>query len=236
MISVLQLTKNDVPELGFPEGKNLFQLMWCPNQDHDECNYAPFSKCFWRQYQKGNGVQLLPKAQVPQPGSNADDFVMPKICSIAPERVAEYPDYCEVEEADEELVQNIENWIQDHSAVDVHELGLREGENCYQYSWSVSPSDKVGGYVNWVQATDFKTCEGCGQTMEHLLSIASLGGYGGGGSKRWYPLNEARKDALKGHKMSVNGGGMYYIFICRLCLEKPIKCGSQRWPKAKTYC
>jgi hypothetical protein len=33
LVGVLQLRKEEFPELGFPDRKNLFQLLWCP-QDH----------------------------------------------------------------------------------------------------------------------------------------------------------------------------------------------------------
>ena len=44
-VSVLQLRREDVPELGFREGADLFQILWCPN-DH-EPSYVPSSRVFW---------------------------------------------------------------------------------------------------------------------------------------------------------------------------------------------
>src|SRR4051794_25602761 len=46
-IAVLQLLREDVPELPFPEDMNLLQVLWCP-EDHDECGYAPCATLFWR--------------------------------------------------------------------------------------------------------------------------------------------------------------------------------------------
>lgn len=37
----------DVPELPFPDGTDLFQLLWCPN-DHDEPWYGPKPVTVWR--------------------------------------------------------------------------------------------------------------------------------------------------------------------------------------------
>ena len=36
LISVMQLTKSDVPSLPFPQGKNLFQMLWCPSSEHND--------------------------------------------------------------------------------------------------------------------------------------------------------------------------------------------------------
>lgn len=40
MTGVLQVYVRDVPELPFPHGTDLFQLLWCPN-NHDEPWYGP---------------------------------------------------------------------------------------------------------------------------------------------------------------------------------------------------
>ena len=40
-VLVLQLRRDDMPELGFPDGADLFQLLWCPASHADE--YAPAS-------------------------------------------------------------------------------------------------------------------------------------------------------------------------------------------------
>ena len=128
---------------------------------------------------------------------------------------------------DENLPQQLDDWILQNSAREVAQLSLPEGDNSYQYSWSVSPSTKVGGHVSWVQATDFPSCEICGVVMECLLSLGILCDYGGGGSVRWYPLDETTEEAMKGHDMTINGGGIYYVFICRRCPTLPFKGRSQ---------
>lgn len=172
-------------------------------------------------------VPLLNPAQVPPLSPEADEFVIPKPCTLAPERVDEYPSVFEVQEMDDDFADTIDQWVAENTAYDVAQLNMSESDNSYQYSWSVSPSTKVGGYVSWVQAVDVPTCDTCGQAMEHLLSVAGLGGYGGGGSVRWYPLGESHEDAMKGDGMSVGGDGMYYTFVCRNCPDMPIKTGTQ---------
>jgi hypothetical protein len=44
-VGVLQLCKEDVPELGFPPGKDVFQMTWCPRPHHEP---GPRVKVFWR--------------------------------------------------------------------------------------------------------------------------------------------------------------------------------------------
>lgn len=46
-VGILQLTKKDVPELGFKPGTDVFQLLWCP-QDHSEPLFIVAPKVFWR--------------------------------------------------------------------------------------------------------------------------------------------------------------------------------------------
>src|SRR5215208_4937386 len=46
-VTVLQLRRDDLPDVPFPEHADLLQLLWCPN-DHDEHGYAPAPRIVWR--------------------------------------------------------------------------------------------------------------------------------------------------------------------------------------------
>src|SRR5262249_24164324 len=85
LVPVLQLYAADVPDLPFPPGTDLLQLLWCPY--HHAPYYAPRPLLPWRAAADINGLLL---AHPPQPTDAPDDH-MPAPCILHPERVIEYP-------------------------------------------------------------------------------------------------------------------------------------------------
>lgn len=173
-------------------------------------------------------VELLSRENVPKLCDTYDEFTVPRICRIHPERVLEYPSMAELRVTSDVDIEAVNRWIQSTSEEDVDYLDLNDEDNNYEYSWSVSPSTKIGGYVCWIHNTDYPTCLSCGNVMRHFLSIGNMGGYGGGGSKRWYPIDNNADEATNGDGICINGGGILYIFICTSCKEWPIRCRCQR--------
>jgi YD repeat-containing protein len=45
-LPILQLRRDDLPELPFPDDSNLFQLVWCPRLHEDD--YQPRIRLYWR--------------------------------------------------------------------------------------------------------------------------------------------------------------------------------------------
>lgn len=173
-------------------------------------------------------VELLSRENVPKLCDTYDEFTVPRICRIHPERVLEYPSMADLRVTSDVDMEAVNRWIQSKSEEDVDYLDLNDEDNNYEYSWSVSPSTKIGGYVCWIHNTDYPTCLSCGKVMRHFLSIGNMGGYGGGGSKRWYPIDNNADEATNGDGICINGGGILYIFICTSCKEWPIRCRCQR--------
>lgn len=90
---ILQLNKRDVPELGFREGSDLFQLLWCPTDHNHDKTYCPRPMIVWRNRSDvGKFLTEIPKVEEQQYCS-----YIPKPCVIHPERVTEYPDMTEME-------------------------------------------------------------------------------------------------------------------------------------------
>ncbi len=83
-VGVIQLRVADVPELGFPEGCDLFQLLWCP-RDHLK-HYSPHCRVYWRQ--TTNISSVLKDIPIP---SVFDPDYLPHVCLFTPERIQEYP-------------------------------------------------------------------------------------------------------------------------------------------------
>ncbi|MGF1493795.1 MAG: hypothetical protein ACFBSC_15345 [Microcoleaceae cyanobacterium] len=86
-IPILQLRRDDVPELEFYQETDLFQILWCPN-DHKtvEPLYAPSSKVFWRR--RSDIHEIL--ASMPKVDADHRGYV-PAPCVLHPEQVIEYP-------------------------------------------------------------------------------------------------------------------------------------------------
>jgi hypothetical protein len=82
LVPVLQLYAADVPELPFPPGTNLLQLLWCP-YDH-EPNYAPRPELRWRASDINGPLLARPPRPTGAPGNT-----MPAPCVLHPERVIE---------------------------------------------------------------------------------------------------------------------------------------------------
>jgi hypothetical protein len=93
-VSVMQLRRADIPELGFPAETDLFQLLWCPH-DHEPI-FAPVCRVAWR---RAADVEL-PLSVFPRPTRALEDY-LPRACSVQPERVIEYPSPFEM--TDEQL-------------------------------------------------------------------------------------------------------------------------------------
>ncbi|HEX8032607.1 MAG TPA: hypothetical protein VF510_02110 [Ktedonobacterales bacterium] len=128
-VGVMQLRAADVPELGFPDGCDLFQLLWCP-RDHLP-HYSPHLRVYWRQ--AANVSAVLQDVPVP---TVFDPNYMPRVCSFASERVREYSD---IRDVSDDLRRRIWEWEETEAA---------QGYS-YQYHLSVAPGTKVGGHVGW---------------------------------------------------------------------------------------
>jgi len=218
-VGVLQLHADDVPELGFPEGTDLFQLLWCP-RDHPP-QYCPDCRVFWRR--AADVTRPLSITPVPE---NADNDLIPRPCVVAPERVIEYPNIADLPE---ELRQRIWAWeegLADNEA-ELATAGTSAGAWSYQSHLSIAPGTKVGGYVSWVQDPTVPLCATCGTVMEHLLTVASWES-DGASRQAWMPEEErtssgtTRWRGQDGAGLMLGDAGDLYLFICRRCANWPI--------------
>lgn len=213
MIPVLQLRRADVPELGFPESKDLFQMLWCP-QDHDSAYCSAIASVHWRNAEStGQLVEAAPASL------QADPDYCPKECCLNFERVEELTSAWDL---DNETDEAINTWIEDNHIEELERLHLAPNGRNYQRAFSVAPGTKVGGHIDWQQDPIVPSCA-CGKKMEHLLTIASYD-YGGGDSDRWFPMDEPQEVyKMQGPGLELGDVGSFYVFICRCCDDMPIK-------------
>src|SRR5262245_10102781 len=233
-VAVLQLRADDFPEMPFPPGADLFQLLWCPREHEDvpECQAMPCAmywadpRFFWRE----RLAIHHPRPDNPPPQEAYYEYV-PFPCRLMPERVLEYPS---VYELPDDLVERIHDW-------EDQQLG-EDGKHVWEYEGelSVCYGTKIGGYLRWIQSPWIPTCV-CGEMMEHLLTIETIE-WNGVIDQRWTPLEEQEflasfpggwKDwdehyraihwALWGPTgLMLGDAGHMQLFVCRRCPGWPI--------------
>ncbi|PYC88069.1 hypothetical protein C7C46_01580 [Streptomyces tateyamensis] len=83
LVPVIQLYHRDAPEVPFPDGTDLLQVLWCPFE-HDECEPRP--QVFWRSATDVETVSNPPPAP-----AGAEPRYVPQPCVVHPEPFTEYP-------------------------------------------------------------------------------------------------------------------------------------------------
>lgn len=213
LVPVLQLYAADVPDLPFPPGTDLLQLLWCP-YDHERY-YAPWPELSWRASGEVDDVLADP----PRP-ADAPHTYLPEPCVVHPERVVEYPRWDLPEELSHDLKERFDR--------------LKEQSGwSYWYALSVAPGVKVGGYPNWTQEPDWPDCPECGRRMDHLLTVDSAE-FDGGSAKTWLPVEdrppvgeirdlpyEQRNAVQRAPGLMIGDMGGVYVFSCPRCPKMP---------------
>jgi hypothetical protein len=221
MVAVAQVFARDVPELPFPAGADVCQVLWCPAQHGDALQ--PLALVRWRD-STAVGVAL---AEPPSPGPDlgTGEF-RPQPCALDPERVVDYPDPWEL---DDGLRQEIEAWAQEHGSS--------------YFDLATAPGTKAVGWPDWIQHPEYPACT-CGAAMEHLLTLASWECDGAswpcwlpeqeraaltfhpppaGGDPEQYPLLTTTEDA----GLMIGDAGNFYLFTCTRCADRPVRTASQ---------
>ncbi|GIG62652.1 hypothetical protein Lfu02_70240 [Longispora fulva] len=209
LVPVLQLFARDVPELPFPPGTDLFQLLWCPAWEHGDYDIA-LLKVYWR-----DSTTVSPADIGPGPLIEVltDDELLPNPCVLSPERVTEYPSGHELDQA---VYDEVMAWE-------------RTSGHRYEYELAAAPGTKVGGWIDWIQSPEFPDCS-CGRPMRYLLTIASWEG-NPCSYDRWLPewtaLNHSTGTAQRptGHEdagLMLGDAGSFYLFTCLDCPDRPV--------------
>ncbi|MFD2467491.1 hypothetical protein [Amycolatopsis silviterrae] len=167
MVPIAQFYARDVPELPFPDGTDVCQVLWCAT-DH-EPHYGPLPLVRWRDSASVTAVRAAPEPDL----ALVEEENVPSPCRVWPERVVEYPHWDDL--ASDDLRARIDAW--------------EKGKDWdYYRHLSVAPGSKVGGWISWVQSPEWPECER-GHRMDHLLTVASAEA-GSGNWETWMPLEE----------------------------------------------
>jgi hypothetical protein len=213
LVPVVQLYAKDLPELPFPAGTDVLQVLWCPLIHDDEAGTA-LPKLYWRNEQVITSGGVL--SGHPEP-YKYDEELVPRPCTVTPTRVVEYPNY--------DMPEGLAVALGDRFEEINEELGLS------YYDVATTIQSKVGGYPGWTQEPNWPQCR-CGRRMDHLLSITATEPSAG----RWFPLDEqgprsenpahwseaehALFDSI-GHGMDMGDLGGIYLFVCPTCPDLP---------------
>ncbi|RSM37877.1 hypothetical protein DMA12_35340 [Amycolatopsis balhimycina DSM 5908] len=159
LIGAAQLFRRDFPDLPFPEGTDLLQVLLCPNEHQLDRSgadyyYGPAAHLVWRASAEVTEVA----GQPPQPASVGGEFV-PRPCLFTPCQVVEYP---ALDEVPDEIKRTL-SFVQPGGFVDNYEGWPKVGQ-----------SSKVGGWAFWWQSSPWKhDCQDCGAGLRLLLSLHS---------------------------------------------------------------
>jgi hypothetical protein len=217
---ILQLRRDEFPELEFKAGTNLMQLLWCPGE-----RLVTKWTIVWRDRSSVRRVRAkIPTAENAFPGN------LPLPCRLFPERVVEYPDYYELpreikerlpSRAPDAVVADFKETRRDHDEKTFHE-GLQLYSDVFQNNyWGI----KLGGWPRWLRDPQTVQCSRCHMNMDYVLQL--------GAGEQWpmapeqeqqlvkarVECNEriALENALNAPGFQLAGDAVYYFFVCRRC-------------------
>ncbi|MEE1785009.1 hypothetical protein PUR71_19145 [Streptomyces sp. SP17BM10] len=155
LVPLLRVRAADAPHLPWPDGTDVLQALWCPN-DHDDIQgeryyYGPAVELHWQR-----AADLAPRT--PPPPRRSDDEYLPEPCVLRPEQIRDLPDR---DELPGELHASAEEFAERHGTEYHRGLACAAG-------W------KLGGWPSW-RSTDLipVDCGACGARMRHLLTVES---------------------------------------------------------------
>ncbi|GAA2490025.1 hypothetical protein GCM10023100_44580 [Actinocorallia cavernae] len=211
LVAVTQLTAADFPELRFPEGTDLVQLLWCPEW-HDQPHPAGWGQACRLYWRRADAV-TDPLAEPPDPEEHWDHGpdMIPRACVLHPERITDYPGGEELPPA---LAERFGAWLEERDLPD---------------DLTTVPGHKLGGFMNWC-TTDRPgalECGACRSPLELFLQFDTaewrLGSWGPDGAPhRFRPLEERGREPVDGAEdparepvgMTVGRGGHGGLFVC----------------------
>ncbi|PXF42013.1 hypothetical protein BWQ96_08263 [Gracilariopsis chorda] len=239
-VPVLQLRRDNFPELPFPASADLLQILWCPEDLHPEAALRPSQNVTeplddgftlllplptfrWRMVSQLSAQRLL--GEMPKPTVPVTNPHMPHECSLNPVRVTEFP-------LSEELItasqlEQVENWVRENARQDFEAMNIDpdSGATDFAMQFSVAPGSKVGGFEHFSQYRPEAKCPNCEAKMSHLLTISSSE-YGENDAKRWHPYDQNGSvlpldyDECSG--ICIGDLDQYFAHVCLRCEERPI--------------
>lgn len=218
---ILQLRAEDFPEMPFPAGADLFQLLWFPYwvqfpPDDEEIMSILDHRTYWR---RADGIGERRSRNPAMVRRFHGEFAHP--CRLHPERVTEYPSAFDL---NAKLERRINKWKRTPKIADEDD----EPIDYYHWECSVCPSTKIGGYLYYIQGKHKPPTCACGRGMDHLLTVA-LDEWSGCTEQRWRPIEEGGPTGRSpGNTPFDNGRLTFYLYVCRTCPDFPTRARTER--------
>ncbi|MEY9858495.1 hypothetical protein ABH935_004110 [Catenulispora sp. GAS73] len=218
LVSIVQIHRRDVPQLAFPDGSDLLQVLWCPFII-DGCA-APAPRVYWRDAEAIEQV----RRDVPDQVDIAPEGLIPSACVVHPEQVTEYP----TSDLPFDLLMTL---------LPRFETLREETGWIFEHHLAAAPGIKLGGYPSWKQESCWPSCTTCGTKMEHLLTVDSWE-FDGSTWRTWLPVedrggatgreNRAPREAVgsavsEAAGIMIGDAGGIYIFECVQCPDRPVR-------------
>lgn len=200
---ILQLRMDDAPpQVKFPAGKDLLQLLWLPRVD------LPTNvKIVWRKASEAVGSLAAPPST-----EFAHMNLLPVPCRLFPERWLELPELSTLPQG--ELKTKLEGWPSPDPSI--------TGQEYLRKYLNACPGTKVGGYLRREGMLDAK-CDSCQWPSDYLLTVASDDI---GGDAKWTPPEEKNATGTgyaNASGLKLPGSGNRHVFVCRRCEGWPTK-------------
>ncbi|MFE5211188.1 hypothetical protein [Streptomyces sp. NPDC056600] len=194
MIPVVQVFRRDAPGDWWPEGADVFQLLWCPNTHWDppapQVDGNPVVEIRWRRAADLSGEPLRPPAPVRQ--EDEDYGFSPVPHTLTPVPLTDFPD---PQELPDDIAKDLDRLVAETGGEDGADVITRVA-GC-----------KFGGWPTWHVAAPWDVrCRACDASMRLLFTVASDHGTGITVG-RWGDLRVfgCPVDAGHGHEFDVHG-------------------------------
>ncbi|SEE16556.1 hypothetical protein SAMN04489729_6549 [Amycolatopsis lurida] len=152
MVAAAQFFRDDFPELPFPEGTDVLQILFCPMGHDSPHHQGPAVRLVWR-----DSGEVRDIADEPPAPENAEAAYVPDPCVFEPCSIDELPRLC------------------DFPAETRAALGIPEGSGDDPEGWpELDQYSKIGGWTAW-DATDRHElgCRECGAELRQTIALAS---------------------------------------------------------------
>ncbi|MEU2021403.1 hypothetical protein ABZ565_04445 [Streptomyces sp. NPDC016469] len=162
MLPVVQVFRRDAPGQWWPEGADVFQLLWCPNTHWDppfpQADASPVVEIRWRRAADLTPAPFRPPAPVRQ---EDDDYgFTPLPCLLTPIPLTDFP-----------YPQELPGGLREDVRRLVEETGGEEGG---EDIITRVAGCKFGGWPTWHLTEPYTIlCRQCGAEMTLLFTVAS---------------------------------------------------------------
>lgn len=195
-VPLAQFRREEYPELPFPAGADLLQLLWCPRYHGDYEHritilQPPIARAYWH---AAAGLQAISNPRAASP----DRFLLPQACRFRPLRWQDEPQYLEL--SPQQQAERSKSWPNP-----VCEPPM--------------PGTKLLGFPRWDKYPDVPQCPLCEQEMDLLFTISTLEVEPA--QRFWYELYDV-SGHLRGQLILPTGveimdTGRVFLFYCFRC-------------------